>query len=60
MEDELEMRKAEVWALRNYYQTTSKALSILEPALKLIKAKPYINEKEQKALNILLESRNER
>lgn len=56
MEDELRMRKFEVEALRNYYQKTSKALSVLEQILKLIQAKPYINEREQKALNYLLES----
>lgn len=57
MEDELNMRRAEVEALRNYYQKTREAVGVLEQTLKLVRNKPYINEIEMKALNTLLESR---
>lgn len=57
MEDELNMRRAEVVALRNYYQKTSEAVSVLEQTLKLVRNKQYINERELKALNTLLESK---
>jgi len=52
--DELEMRKAEVEALRGYYQKTKQAISELESTLKLIKSKPYLSDREHKALNELL------
>lgn len=54
--DELEMRKAEVEALRGYYQKTKQAVAELESTLKLIKSKPYLSDREHKALNELLEA----
>ena len=55
--DELEMRKAEVEALRGYYQKTKQAISELESTLKLMKSKPYLSDREHKALNELLGER---
>lgn len=52
--DELEMRKAEVEALRGYYQKTKQAVAELESTLKLIRSKPYLSDREHKALDELL------
>ena len=56
MEQELEMRRAEVEALRNYYKKTRTALNDLENTLRMIKAKPFLSDREQKALSELLEA----
>jgi len=56
MEDELKMRRAEVEALRTYYTRTHTALNELENTLRIVKAKPFLSEREQKALSELLEA----
>lgn len=55
--DELEMRKAEVEALRGYYQKSKQALSELEEVLRQIKVSPCLSDRQVNAINELLGER---
>ena len=57
--DELEMRKAEVEALRGYYQKSKQAISELEETLKLLQKDRRMPISVGNAINNLLELNNE-
>lgn len=48
------MRKAEVEALRGYYQKNKQALNELEEVLRQIKASPCLSDRQINAINELL------
>ena len=54
MEEELNMRRAEVEALRNYYQKNKQALNELEEVLKQVRSDKKLSDREKQALDNLL------
>lgn len=57
MEDELNMRRYEVVALRKFYQEVMPAIKTLSPTLKLMALKPTNTKREQSAWEVLLRER---
>lgn len=54
MEEELNMRRAEVEALRNYYKKNKQALNELEEILKQVRSDKKLSDRERQALDNLL------
>lgn len=54
MDEELNMRRAEVEALRNYYHKNKQALNELENILKTLRLDKKLSDKERTALDDLL------
>lgn len=54
MDEELNMRRAEVEALRNYYHKNKQALNELENILKTLRSDKKLSDKERTALDNLL------